>query len=244
MPATIALVALFATQAMGLQPRRRRSSSARSSPRPTRCSPATSASARPASTRTAGEPRVQPAHRGGHQRRPRRAVRARSGVLVAEEGGTGWIAEWLAADVLYAVVVASVDRRRRAGYGDRRRARAAARPRLPPRHEFDEFVGARQPCSSSTAPSRRSAPTACVAVFWAGFAFRRYEFGHEVNRRVHDGADEYAKLLELARHPRARLARHVEGLGEPGLAGLAARAAAAARHPPRRSSCRCRPARC
>src|SRR3712207_2386954 len=58
-----------------------------------------------------------------------------------------------------------------------------------------------------------------LAVFWAGFTFRRYEFEHEINRRVHDGADEYAKLLELGAILVLGSLVTLDGLGEPGLAG-------------------------
>jgi NhaP-type Na+/H+ or K+/H+ antiporter len=37
-----------------------------------------------------------------------------------------------------------------------------------------------------------------LAAFAAGLAFRRYEYGHELNRRVHDGAEVVEKFAELA----------------------------------------------
>ena len=72
-----------------------------------------------------------------------------------------------------------------------------------------------------------------LAVFAAGFTFRRYEFDHEMHRPVHHGAEAAGKALELLvllmlgtmlTTRRARGPRHRR---------LAARAAAAARHPPR-----------
>jgi len=46
-----------------------------------------------------------------------------------------------------------------------------------------------------------------VTGFVGGIAFRRYEFDHDYNRRVHDGAEVVEKLFELT------------ALDEPGLAG-------------------------
>lgn len=37
-----------------------------------------------------------------------------------------------------------------------------------------------------------------LAAFAGGLAFRRYEYGHEYNRRVHDGAEHVKKFGELA----------------------------------------------
>ena len=46
-----------------------------------------------------------------------------------------------------------------------------------------------------------------LAAFAGGVAFRRYEHGHEYNRRVHDGAEIVEKFGELALDPAARHAR-------------------------------------
>jgi sodium/hydrogen antiporter len=139
-----------------------------------------------------------------------------AGVLIATEGGTGWVVEWLLTDVLYGLAVASAIGAG-AGY-----AIAAAHVRLRDRellsHDFDAFVALATVLLVYGGVELLGA-YGFVAVFWAGFAFRRYEFGHEVNRSVHDGADEYAKLFELAVLLVAGSLVTWEGLGEPGLAG-------------------------
>jgi NhaP-type Na+/H+ or K+/H+ antiporter len=56
-------------------------------------------------------------------------------------------------------------------------------------------------------------------VFVAGLAFRQYEFHHEVNRRVHDGAEDYGKLLELLVILGLGSMVTLDRLGEPGVAG-------------------------
>ena len=139
-----------------------------------------------------------------------------AGVLIATEGGTGWIGEWVLADVLYAIVVASAIGAA-AGWGI-----AAATVRLRDRdllsHDFDAFVGLAAVLLVYGAVEALGA-YGFIAVFWSGFTFRRYELGHELNRRVHDGADEYAKLLELGAILMLGSLVTLDGLGEPGLAG-------------------------
>lgn len=139
-----------------------------------------------------------------------------AGVLIATEGGTGWIGGWLLVDVLYAIGVATAAGAV-AGW-----AIAAATVELRDRqflsHDFDAFVALAAVLMVYGAVEAAGA-YGFVAVFWAGFAFRRYEFGHEVNRRVHDGADEYAKLLELGAILAFGSVVTLDGLGEPGVAG-------------------------
>ncbi len=139
-----------------------------------------------------------------------------AGVLIATEGGSGWIGEWVLTDVLYAILVATAIGAV-AGY-----AIGAAVVRLRDRdflsHDFDAFVGLAAVLLVYGAVEALGA-YGFVAVFWAGFTFRRYEFEHEVNRRIHDGADEYAKLLELAAILAFGSIVTLDGLGEPGLSG-------------------------
>jgi len=58
-----------------------------------------------------------------------------------------------------------------------------------------------------------------LAVFAGGLAFRRYERDHELNARVHDGAEIVEKFGELAVILLLGSMLTLEGLGEPGLAG-------------------------
>lgn len=139
-----------------------------------------------------------------------------AGVLIATDGGTGWLAEWVLADVLYAGGAATLIGAL-AGY-----AIAAATVRLRDREflneDFDAFVALAAVLLVYGAVEVIGA-YGFLAVFWAGFTFRRYEFEHEVNRRLHDGADEYAKLFELGAILVLGSIVTWEGLDEPGLAG-------------------------
>ena len=58
-----------------------------------------------------------------------------------------------------------------------------------------------------------------LAAFAAGLGFRRYERDHEVNRRVHDGAELLEKFGELALILLLGSMVTFEGLGEPGVSG-------------------------
>ena len=58
-----------------------------------------------------------------------------------------------------------------------------------------------------------------LAVFAGGLAFRRYERDHELNARVHDGAEIVEKFGELAVILLLGSMLTLDGLGEPGLAG-------------------------
>ena len=60
-----------------------------------------------------------------------------------------------------------------------------------------------------------------VAAFVGGLAFRRYEHGHDYNRRVHEGAEVTEKLGELAAILLLGSMVSVTGLEAPGLAGWA-----------------------
>jgi NhaP-type Na+/H+ or K+/H+ antiporter len=116
-------------------------------------------------------------------------------VFVAVEGGSGWLGEWLLADVAYAVGVAALIGAG-LGYGIGWLAvEMRERKLLSP--ELDGFVvigavlavfGAAELVDSY----------GLLAVFIAGVAFRRYEFTHEYNRRVHDAAEVARNFSELA----------------------------------------------
>ena len=60
-----------------------------------------------------------------------------------------------------------------------------------------------------------------LAVFAGGLAFRRYERGHELNARVHDGAELVEKFGELAVILLLGSMLTLDGLGTPGVAGWA-----------------------
>jgi NhaP-type Na+/H+ or K+/H+ antiporter len=106
-----------------------------------------------------------------------------------------FVGEWLLADVLYAIVggvalgalvgwgVARLTvPLRDGGYLDRRFDGWLAIVALLLIYGITEIVGA----------------YGFIAAFVGGLAFRRYEYGHEINREVHDAAENVEKLGELA----------------------------------------------
>ena len=58
-----------------------------------------------------------------------------------------------------------------------------------------------------------------LAVFAAGFTFRRYEFTHEMHRAVHHGAEIAGKTLELVVLLLLGTMLTIAGLSAPGIAG-------------------------
>ena len=214
MPITIGLVALFATQVMGLS---------------LAAAVILGAVLAPTDPVLAGDVGLGPPGEDDEAQDPQFSLHTEAGlndglafpfvlagVFIATEGGTGWVVEWLLADVVYGLTVAAV-LGAAGGYGI-----GAAHVRLRDRellsHDFDAFVALASVLLVYGAVELLGA-YGFVAVFCAGFTFRRYEFEHEVNRRVHDGAHEYSKLFELAVLLAAGSLVTIEGLREPGVAG-------------------------
>lgn len=117
------------------------------------------------------------------------------GLFVGLEAGTGWVGEWIWADVLYAIGVAAVIG---AGVGagaawvvTRLRARGLMA------RELDAFA-ALALILLVYGLSELAGSYGLLALFAAGFAFRRYEFEHEVHEGFHGGAETAGTLLELA----------------------------------------------
>lgn len=138
------------------------------------------------------------------------------GVFVLQQGTGGWLADWLLADVAYSVIGAVV-LGAAGGYG---LAALAAwmrrRDLLSP--ELDGFLvigGVLVVYGATDALDTYG----FLAVFVAGMAFRRYEFGHEYNRRAHDGAEVATNFLELGSILLLGSLVSLPVLGEPGLAG-------------------------
>jgi NhaP-type Na+/H+ or K+/H+ antiporter len=117
------------------------------------------------------------------------------GVYVTTRHGTGWLGEWLAADVVYGVAV-GVLVGAALGY-----LIAASivwlrdRELLAPALDGWMAVGA---VLLVYGLAEVAGGYGFLAAFAAGLAFRRYEYGHELNRRVHDGAEVVEKFAELA----------------------------------------------
>ena len=116
------------------------------------------------------------------------------GAFAAAEGGSGWLAEWFAADVLYAVL-AGTALGAAVGY-----LIAASISLLRERrlmiHAFDGWVAVAAVLLVYGLAEVAGA-YGFLAAFAAGVAFRNYEHGHEMNRRVHDGAEVVEKFCEL-----------------------------------------------
>lgn len=117
------------------------------------------------------------------------------GIFIAEKGGAGWLGEWLLADLLYAcaagVAVGAV-----VGWGAawsvrRLRDRELLAPAFDGYHAIATALvlyGAGETIGGY----------GFLSVFAGGLAFRRYEHGHELNGRVHEGAEQVEKFMELA----------------------------------------------
>ncbi len=141
------------------------------------------------------------------------------GAFVAAQGGsrwTDWLTDWLAADVLYAVL-AGTALGAAGGY-----AIAAGIVRLRARRlmidAFDGWVAVAAVLLVYGVTEIAGA-YGFLAAFAAGVAFRNYEHGHEMNRRVHDGAEVVEKFCELGLILLLGSLVTLSGLGEVGAAG-------------------------
>ena len=139
------------------------------------------------------------------------------GAFVAAEQGSDWLAEWVVADVLYAALVA-VAIGAAAGY-----LIAAAMVRLHRQgwilRTLDGWV-AIAAILLVYGMTEVAGAYGFLAVFAAGVAFRRYEHDHEMNRRVHDGAEVVEKFCELGVILLLGSLITATGLREVGAAGL------------------------
>ena len=117
------------------------------------------------------------------------------GIFVAEEGGTGWIGEWLVADLLYACA-AGVAIGAAVGWSAAWSVHwLRDRELLAP--DFDGYHAVATALVLYGA-AEIAGGYGFLAVFVGGLAFRRYEHGHELNGRVHAGAEQVEKFMELA----------------------------------------------
>ena len=139
-----------------------------------------------------------------------------AGLFVAREGGSAWLLEWALADVLYAIVV-GVAVGAIAGY-----AIAALvvplRDRRLLSHELDGWLAVAAVLAIYGLTEIVGA-YGFLAAFTGGLAFRRYERDHELNRRVHGGAEVVEKFGELAMILLLGSLVSVSGLATPGWSG-------------------------
>ncbi len=138
------------------------------------------------------------------------------GVFVAAEGGTGWLAEWFAADVVYGISL-GLAIGAAGGWAIGRGADWFRKHNwLKPAYDgwlamaavlaiygFTEVVGA----------------YGFLAAFAGGLSFRRYEWDHEAHDRVHGGADFLENITELGMVLLLGSTVTIAGLAAPGVAG-------------------------
>lgn len=138
------------------------------------------------------------------------------GLFIAGEGGSEWLGEWLAADVLYAILVGAV-LGGLAGYG---LAAFAARLRQAGwlRAELDGWLAVAGVLIVYGATESVGA-YGFIAAFVGGLAFRRHEVHAEHHQRVHDGARLVENVTELAMILLLGSTVTIVGLGEPGWTG-------------------------
>ena len=116
-------------------------------------------------------------------------------IFIAGEGGTGWLAEWFTADVVYAIAV-GISIGVVGGFGigyasDWLRSRGLLK------QEYDGWVALAAVLVIYGLTEIFSA-YGFLAAFAGGLAFRRYEWDHEAHHRVHTGSDLVENILELA----------------------------------------------
>ncbi|MGH2848521.1 MAG: cation:proton antiporter [Thermoleophilaceae bacterium] len=137
-------------------------------------------------------------------------------VFVATEPGAGWLGEWVLFDVVYSVIAAAAVGGI-AGYGIGRLAiEMRDRHLLSP--ELDGFVVIGAVLVVFGAAELIDA-YGLLAVFAAGLGFRRYEFEHEYNQRIHQSAQVAQNFAELVVILVLGSLVTTDLLSEPGLAG-------------------------
>ena len=137
-------------------------------------------------------------------------------LFVAERGGSGWLGRWALADLLYgagfALLLGAA-----AGIGAAF-AFTRARNRGLISRDLDGFVAIGFALLLYGVTQSLGA-YGLLAVFAAGFAFRRYEYEHEVHPAVHRGTDAAGKILELLVLLMLGSMLTITGLRAPGLGG-------------------------
>ena len=136
------------------------------------------------------------------------------GLSVAEGGD--WFAEWLTADVLYAII---------AGIGLGAGLGLLLAWSIKRLRDLDLLIPGLDGWVAVAATlaiyglTEVAGGLGFIAVFVGGLAFRRYEHDHEINGRVHTGAEMVEKFGELALILLLGSMLSLDGLGLPGIGG-------------------------
>jgi sodium/hydrogen antiporter len=135
---------------------------------------------------------------------------------LATETGTGWVADWLLADVLYAIaggVAIGVGVGLAAAWSVKRlRDRDLLAPAFDGYHALASVL-------VIYGLAEVAGTYGFLAAFAGGLAFHRYEHDHELNARVHNGAEIVEKFGELAVILLLGSMLTLDGLGTAGWAG-------------------------
>jgi NhaP-type Na+/H+ or K+/H+ antiporter len=117
------------------------------------------------------------------------------GLWMAEETGSGWVREWLTADVAYAIAaglaIGGAVGIVAAWSVKRLRDRDLLAPAFDGYHAIATVL-------VIYGLAEVAGAYGFLAAFAGGLAFRRYEHDHDVNGSVHEGAELTEKLLELS----------------------------------------------
>jgi NhaP-type Na+/H+ or K+/H+ antiporter len=138
------------------------------------------------------------------------------GLFVAGSGGTGWLGEWVLADLLYAAGFALL---LGAGAGV---GAAWLLTRAETRGIVTEQLGGVVAIGLSLViygATEALGAYGLLAVFAAGFTFRRYEFDHRLHHAVHHGIEAAGKTLEFLVLLLLGTMLTTSGLGAPGASG-------------------------
>jgi NhaP-type Na+/H+ or K+/H+ antiporter len=137
-------------------------------------------------------------------------------LAMAADDGWGWVGEWFAADVLYAIAggiaIGAVVGIAAAWSVKRLRDHDLLAPAFDQYHALATVL-------VIYGLAEVAGTYGFLAAFAGGIAFRRYEKDHEVNARVHEGAELTEKLLELSVILLLGSLLTLTGLGIPGWEG-------------------------
>jgi sodium/hydrogen antiporter len=137
-------------------------------------------------------------------------------IYIAGESGSGWIWEWVAADVVYGIAggtaIGAAVGLAAAWSVKRLRDRELLAPVLDGYHAIAAVL-------VIYGLAEVAGTYGFLAAFAGGLAFRRYEIDHEANARVHEGSELAEKLLELAVILLLGSMLTLAGLGAPGWEG-------------------------